>query len=326
MICKLSFSAILLLLLPSYSHGWSLLSSASSPLSKTTTTTQNKNYNNNNDDGAAGDVSGGGGGISREDAINSMTTKLIMIGTGVSSIGFGNVPTANADVTNKVASTAAIRILQRAKLQLPIKVFPYIEKKDYLNIKGALREPPFDSIRKYASVLVRGGEDLGDQAIELENSYKKLVQSLEKLDNTSSLGVRGSKISSLRMKEEYDTFVLALDSFLTLGQVTAQVPVQEQTLQEQLQLQQFQQQQQQQTLQERVTAAGAATADDVPSTDVVVATTAPAPVTATAAPLPYNNASTISSANDNDAELLAAAKERIAEMEARLSKISNISQ
>jgi len=261
-------------------------------------------------------------------AIKSMTTKLIMIGSGVSTLGFGNVPTANADVTNKVASTAAIRILQRAKLQLPIKVFPYIEQKDFQNIKGALRLPPFDSIRKYASVLVRGGEDLGSQAIELENSYKILIQALEKLDNTSSLGMRGSKISSLRMKEEYDTFVLALDSFLTLGQVTAQVPVQEQTLQEQLQLQE---QQQQQTIQERVAATATATAtsaDNIPpAADVIVATTtAPVTVTATAAPLTYNNnASTISSANNIDTEL-AAARERIAEMEGRLSKISNISQ
>merc|ERR1712238_314393 len=305
-----------------YSRGWSLLSSSSSPLSKITTTAQRKN-NNKGDDGVIG-----GGGLSRGDAIKSMTTKLIMIGSGVSTLGFGNVPTANADVTNKVASTAAIRILQRAKLQLPIKVFPYIEQKDFQNIKSALRLPPFDSIRKYASVLVRGGEDLGSQAIELENSYKILIQALEKLDNTSSLGMRGSKISSSRMKEEYDTFVLALDSFLTLGQVTAQVPVQEQTLQEQLQLQQ---QEQQQTIQERVAATATATATSAenvpPAADVVVATTtAPVTVTATAAPLTYNNnASTISSANNIDTEL-AAARERITEMEGRLSKISNISQ
>jgi len=321
MICRLYVSATILLLLPNYSRGWSLLSSPSSPLSKITMTTQHKN-NNNDDDGAIG----GGGGLSRGDAIKSMTTKLIMIGSGVSAIGFGNVPTANADVTNKVASTAAIRILQRAKLQLPIKVFPYIEQKDFQNIKGALRLPPFDSIRKYASVLVRGGEDLGSQAIELENSYKILIQALEKLDNTSSLGMRGSKISSIRMKEEYDTFVLALDSFLTLGQVTAQVPVQEQTLQEQLQIQQ---QEQQQTIQERVAATATATSTDnvPPAADVVVATTtAPVTVTATAAPPTYNNnASTISSANNIDTEL-AAARERIAEMEGRLSKISNISQ
>jgi len=267
-------------------------------------------------------------GVSRGDAINGMATRLIMIGTGTSIGLTSNMGNANADVTNKVASTAAIRILQRAKLQLPIKIKPYIETKDFLNIKQALREAPFDSLRKYASVLVRGGEDLGDQAIELENKYKILVAALEKIDNTSSLGMRGSKIPQLQMLVEYDNFVFALDSFLKLGQETAQVPVQEITLQEQLQVQQQQTLQvQQQTMQEKVNAAAdtaaAATTDDVPSAANVDVATAAAPVSAAAAPT-YSSAS-IPSANDNDTQL-AAAKERIAEMEARLSKINDIIQ
>jgi hypothetical protein len=249
---KLYSALFLLSLLPSYSRGWSLLSSSSSSSSSsllsssssstpsssisspgrttTTTTTITITPTRNNDEVVVG--------VSRADAMNNIATKLIMIGTAGVTTGFylvgGDVQVVHADVTNKVASTTSIRSLERMKTLFPIKVLPLVERNDFLAVYGSLREPPFDSIRKNAKTLVLGGEDLGVQANELEKQYKILISALEKIDNTASKGTRNSnKFSSLQMKEEYDTLLIALDSFLKLGIETSQIPIQQQQQQQQ---------------------------------------------------------------------------------------------
>ena len=218
---KLYSALFLLSLLPSYSRGWSLLSSTSSSgrsISTTTTPTRNDN------DGVVV-------GVSRADAMNSIATKVIMIGTAGATTGLfaGNAQIVHADVTNKVAGTTSIRALERMKIKFPIKVLPLVEKNDFLAVYGSLREPPFDSIRKNAKTLVLGGEDLigSGKADELEKKYKKLISSLEKLDNTASKGTRSPKqFSSMQMKEEYDTLLISLDEFLKIGIETSQIPMQ----------------------------------------------------------------------------------------------------
>ena len=219
---KLYSALFLLSLLPSYSRGWSLLSSTSSS-GRSTSTTPTPTRNNNDDVVVVG--------VSRADAMNSIATKLIMIGTAGTTTGLlgGNVQVVHADVTNKVAGTTSIRALERMKIKFPIKVLPLVEKNDFLAVYGALREPPFDSIRKNAKTLVLGGEDLigSGKANELEKKYKKLISSLEKLDNTASKGTRSPKqFSSMQMKEEYDTLLISLDEFLKIGIETSQIPMQ----------------------------------------------------------------------------------------------------
>ena len=97
-------------------------------------------------------------------------------------------PAALADVTNKLASTTALRSLERVKEQLPVKLKPVAQANDYIGIKQALRLPPFDQVRKDLLTVVRGGED-GPKAGELQLAYKGLIKSLEDIDATASIGM-----------------------------------------------------------------------------------------------------------------------------------------
>lgn len=139
------------------------------------------------------------------------------------------VPTpALADVTNKIASTAALRALKRAQVQLPIKVLPEARANNFVGIKARLREAPFDDVRKTGRVLVRGGED-GPKADALSLAYQELIRSLEAIDATASLGMRGRTVDPFRMGIEYEAIAKALDAFVALGTEAATIPLQEQT-------------------------------------------------------------------------------------------------
>ena len=144
-----------------------------------------------------------------------------------SSTRFGFVESAHADVTNKVASSTALRALTRTQDKLPTKLLPDVQANDFIGVKARLREPPFDSVRKNAQILVRGGED-GPRAKELVRSYKDLIGALEKIDSTASLRMRGRSIGPLEMSEQYEVLVAALTSFLKVGSEAADIPLQEQ--------------------------------------------------------------------------------------------------
>ena len=148
---------------------------------------------------------------------------------------FGWVGAAHADVTNKVASQTALRALSRAQTQLPAKLLPEVKANNFVGVKARLREPPFDNLRKNGQILVRGGED-GPRVKELVKGYKELINALEKIDGTASLGMRGRSIDPFEMSQEYDVIVAALDSFMKVGAEAAEIPLQAQpSMQENLQ-------------------------------------------------------------------------------------------
>ncbi len=176
-------------------------------------------------------------GTSRRDAVRRTLTTLIggtvastallSSSATVSTSRFGLVQSAHADVTNKVASSTALRALTRAQIQLPTRLLPDVQANNFIGVKARLREPPFDLVRKNALVLVRGGED-GPRAKELVSSYKALISTLEKIDGTASLGMRGRTIGDLEMTQEYDDIVAALSAFLKVGAEAAEIPLQDQ--------------------------------------------------------------------------------------------------
>lgn len=133
---------------------------------------------------------------------------------------------ANADVTNKVASSTALRSLYIVQRQLPIKLLPLAQSNDYIGVKKCLREPPFDTLRKDMLTIVRGGED-GQKVDELLLSYKQLIKSLEAIDATSSLGMRKSSIDPFLLGIEYEDIVKSLDLFIRIGSEAAAIPLQE---------------------------------------------------------------------------------------------------
>jgi len=160
--------------------------------------------------------------------IGGVTVSTVLLSSSASSspsTRFGLVPAAHADVTNKIASVPALRALTRAQSQLPVKLLPDVQANNFVGVKARLREPPFDLVRKNGRVLVRGGED-GPKAGELLRAYEVFIGSVEKLDATGSLGMRGRKIKPLEMSQEYDAIVVALESFLKVGREAVEIPLQ----------------------------------------------------------------------------------------------------
>ncbi|KAL3929262.1 MAG: hypothetical protein SGBAC_012290 [Bacillariaceae sp.] len=131
---------------------------------------------------------------------------------------------AKADVTNKVASTSALRNIKRAQKQLP-KLQTVAEANDFAGVKEFMRTPPFGDARKYCFTLVRGAED-GPKASEIETVYKAFVSSIEKIDGTASLGFRGRKIPQLQLSEEYLVVQSSLADFLKVAEDSVEIPVQ----------------------------------------------------------------------------------------------------
>lgn len=174
----------------------------------------------------------------RRDAVRRTFTTLIggtAVSTGLlsssvalpTSTRFGLVGSAHADVTNKVASSTALRFLTRAQDKLPTKLLPDVQANDFVGVKARIREPPFDTVRKNMQILVIGGED-GPKAKELVRSYKDVIAALEKIDGTASLGMRGRAIGPLEMTEQYEVLVGALNSFMNVASEAADIPLQDQ--------------------------------------------------------------------------------------------------
>jgi len=131
---------------------------------------------------------------------------------------------AFADVTNKVASSTALRSVKRAQKQLK-DLSPSAQANDFAQVKAFLRTPPFVDVRKNCFVLIRGGED-GPKADELQSTYKAFISSVEKIDGTASLGMRGRKIPDSQMSEEYIVIESAMQDFVRVAEETTEIPVQ----------------------------------------------------------------------------------------------------
>mmetsp|Transcript_77990 Transcript_77990/g.226267 ORF Transcript_77990/g.226267 Transcript_77990/m.226267 type:complete len:190 (-) Transcript_77990:167-736(-) len=131
---------------------------------------------------------------------------------------------AYADVTNKVASSTALRSVKRSQKQLK-DLLPAAQSNDFTQVKAFLRTPPFAEVRKNCFILVRGGED-SPKAAELDSAYKAFIASIEKIDSTASLGIRGRKIPDLQMSDEYQVIESAMSDFIKVAEEAAEVPVQ----------------------------------------------------------------------------------------------------
>jgi hypothetical protein len=155
---------------------------------------------------------------------SSVSRKTFVNGVVAGVIGSTVLPgVAKADITNKLASTAALRKLKRAQNQLP-KLEPIAEANDFAGVKEFLRTPPFGDSRKDCFVLVKGAED-GPKVEELDVVYKAFIASIENIDNTAGLGYRGRKIPQLQLSEQYLVVESTLVDFLKVAEEAALIPV-----------------------------------------------------------------------------------------------------
>lgn len=129
---------------------------------------------------------------------------------------------AFADVTNKVASQAALRYMKRTIAEFEKLEF-YAAQNDYKEVKLGLRTPALSEIRKNGNVLIKGGED-GPEAQTLVDSYSHFIKNLEALDSSSSLGVRGKK--GVQLYSLYKQSLDDLNTFVAVAERSVQIPLQ----------------------------------------------------------------------------------------------------
>ena len=146
----------------------------------TTTTSLSLSFDDINNLEQHGDASTAAITTTRRDALQKTLTTALLVGP----FGVFLPAAAHADVTNKVASTTALRSLTRAQEKLPERLLPEAKANNFEGVKLRLREPPFDTLRKNGQILVSGGED-GPKVGQLVKGYKELIAALEKIDGTA---------------------------------------------------------------------------------------------------------------------------------------------
>lgn len=159
-------------------------------------------------------------GLTRRGLLGKVASASVLT-AGVAS---GLPSPAFADVTNKVASTAAIRAVKRAVKDIEKAEFPCVNN-DFTDVKAALRTPGLNEVRKNCLILIKGGED-GPEAENLKTAYAKFVKDIEALDSQASLGMRGRK-QDIQLAGYYDAALASLKAFLEVGERSALIPLQE---------------------------------------------------------------------------------------------------
>lgn len=159
---------------------------------------------------------------SRRSAIKNIFVGGAVMMTTTTSILSSNPLIANADVTAKVASTAALRIVKRSLKELQNVELLAVEN-DYGAVKQSLRVPPFTELRKNCSTLINGGSD-GPEKENLESLYGQFIKSIEALDSACSLGIRGRK--GVELLPLFDEASKSLSAFYDVAKKAAEIPVQ----------------------------------------------------------------------------------------------------
>jgi hypothetical protein len=130
---------------------------------------------------------------------------------------------AHADVTSKVASSAALRNVKSSQKKLAAMEV-LVEENDYSEVKEAIRAAPFSDVRKSCSTLIKGGED-GPDFEELQVRYKSFVTKLEKMDSNASLALRGRTLPAGEFVASYQATVEALTNFVDIAQSAVEIPM-----------------------------------------------------------------------------------------------------
>ena len=133
---------------------------------------------------------------------------------------------AAADITSKLAGTAALRNAKSAqKRLLSDTVSEYITQADYPAVQAALRAAPISDIRKSCFVLVRAAAD-GPLADAVQLNYSTFIAALEKLDTVALQATRGRKLGETEFRISYDATVSALADFVAMAEKAMEIPVQ----------------------------------------------------------------------------------------------------
>ena len=162
--------------------------------------------------------------IKQENRRDFMFRSLIAVPAGLIVPAISFPIAANADVTSKVASKAALRTVKRALRELEDMELLAVEN-DYKGMQAAIRVPPFTEIRRNCSILVKGSEDNEADYEALQAAYKSFITQIEALDSAAGLGSRGRK--GIELSDSYKNSVATLNKFYALAEQTSATPMQD---------------------------------------------------------------------------------------------------
>jgi hypothetical protein len=156
----------------------------------------------------------------RRQAILLPIELFIIIGSTASSVTSFPRP-VHADVENTRAYRSALRTVKSASKELG-NMATLASTNDYAGIKQALRVPPFTEVRKTCTILIKEVAD-SDEALKLQKNYADFIKSIEELDTSATLGMRGRK--NIQLQPSFDRANDALGAFLEAAQQNAVIPV-----------------------------------------------------------------------------------------------------
>jgi hypothetical protein len=132
---------------------------------------------------------------------------------------------AESNAFGTVRPSAALRNIKISLKRLRGEDFSdAVAFSEYETIRKMLRDSPFSELRKSCTALIRAVEEAEEEppsetgavspiVEKLTGKYKVFISSLEKLDSTASLAVRGRTIAKDELEHMYSNTVGALQEF-----------------------------------------------------------------------------------------------------------------
>jgi hypothetical protein len=130
-------------------------------------------------------------------------------------------PSGGAAGVSGILQSSNLRSLKRAEKQLSKLEF-YAVENEYENMKLALRNAPFSEVRKNSFALIKEFAGAPDQQSKLTASYEVFISTVEKLDSTASLGMRGRKLDNGALLQSYQACSKALGDWIAVATEVAE--------------------------------------------------------------------------------------------------------
>lgn len=188
MVQSISLSALAVLALATGSNAFSSASvTKSSMLSSSTTELQAVN--------------------SRKEVLQTLGLAGMILASPMNNVAFAEdattVDTAGDETAvSGMLQSPNLRSLKRAEKQLSKMEF-YATENDYESLKAAIRNAPFSECRLKSFAILKEYKDQPVKEEKLKASYDTFIASVEKMDSTAGLGMRGRNLSKDAMLKDY---------------------------------------------------------------------------------------------------------------------------
>ena len=145
---------------------------------------------------------------SRKEFLQTLGVAGMVLASPMNNVAFAEdavVDTVGEDTAvSGLLQSPNLRSLKRAQKQLSKMEF-YATENDYESLKVAIRNAPFSECRLKSFAILKEYKDQPAKQEKLKASYDTFIASVEKMDNTAGLGMRGRSMSKDAMLKDYQT-------------------------------------------------------------------------------------------------------------------------